>query len=232
MQVGQNNESNRVKWIEATLQKQPAGLKILDAGAGEKQFKRFCSHLDYYSQDFGKYDGKGDGTALQMGSWDQSDLDYVSDITDIPVENDSFDLVLCTEVFEHLPDPVKALNELARIVKPGGKIIITAPFNSLTHFSPYHFSSGFNRFFYEHHFARLGFQLLECTANGNYFEYLAQELRRIAFVAKNYSYPLNRHIIKPFIGVLLIFLSFLSKHDRGSESLLCFGYHVIAQKKN
>lgn len=230
MQVGQKNESNRVNWIETTLGNLPAGLKILDAGAGEKQFKKFCGHLNYFSQDFGKYDGQGDGSAFQTGAWDQTNLDYVCDITAIPVEENSFDAVMCTEVFEHLPDPVSALNELARITKPEGKIILTAPFNSLTHFSPYHFGSGFNRFFYQHHFKRLGFELIECTANGNYFEYLAQELRRIAYVASLYSVPINRHAIKPFIGILLIILSYLSKYDRGSDELLCFGFHVVAKK--
>ena len=45
LKVGTTNESSRVKWIEKTLKKIPAGLTILDAGAGESQFKKFCSHL-------------------------------------------------------------------------------------------------------------------------------------------------------------------------------------------
>ena len=80
VKIGTTNEDFRKNWIETTLKKIPAGFSILDAGAGEKQFRQFCQHLRYFSQDFGKYDGKGDGSALQMGSWDQSDLDYVCDI--------------------------------------------------------------------------------------------------------------------------------------------------------
>lgn len=52
---GLNNESNRVEWLENILKKIPAGLRILDAGAGEQQFKKFCSHLQYISQDFAQY---------------------------------------------------------------------------------------------------------------------------------------------------------------------------------
>jgi len=230
VKTGTNNEVFRKTWIETTLKKIPAGSSILDAGAGEKQFRSFCQHLRYFSQDFGQYDGKGDGSALQMGNWDQSDLDYLCDIVDIPVKDGQFDSVMCTEVLEHVPDPVRAIEELARIIKPNGYLLLTAPFNSLTHFSPYHFSSGFNRYFYEHHLKRLGFKIIDCTANGNFFEFIAQEIRRVQFIANNYSTPLSRWLIKPITGLMLILLSYLSNHDRGSNELLCFGYQVFAIK--
>jgi hypothetical protein len=39
---GRNNESTRSKWIERTLREIPKGSRILDAGCGEQQFRRFC----------------------------------------------------------------------------------------------------------------------------------------------------------------------------------------------
>ena len=54
--VGTNNETNRYKWTEETLKKIPTGYKILDAGAGECQFKKFCTHLNYTAQDFAALD--------------------------------------------------------------------------------------------------------------------------------------------------------------------------------
>jgi 2-polyprenyl-3-methyl-5-hydroxy-6-metoxy-1,4-benzoquinol methylase len=46
---------------------------------------------------------------------------------------------MCVEVFEHLPEPIKAVEEFARLFKPGGYLILTAPFCSLTHFAPLSF---------------------------------------------------------------------------------------------
>ena len=98
LNVGLQNEGTRILWIKKTLKKIPAGLKILDAGAGECPFKKFCSHLNYVSQDFGQYDGKGDKKGLQTKNWDNTKLDIVSDITKIPVSDNSFDAIMCTEV--------------------------------------------------------------------------------------------------------------------------------------
>ena len=92
----------------------------MDAGAGQMRWKEDCRHLRYTSQDFDQYDGKGDEKGLQNGSWNTGRVDIVSDIIDIPVENASYDAVLCTEVLEHLPSPELAIKEFGRIVREGG----------------------------------------------------------------------------------------------------------------
>src|SRR5688572_15168292 len=114
--VGTHNESTRIAWLEEALKQIPPGARILDAGAGERRFETFCAHLNYVAQDFGKYDGQGDRVGLQTGSWDQTNLDIVSDIVSIPETDESFDAIMCIEVFEHLPDPVSAIKEFSRLL--------------------------------------------------------------------------------------------------------------------
>jgi ubiquinone/menaquinone biosynthesis C-methylase UbiE len=227
--TGTTNESFRHAWIEAALKKIPAGLRLLDAGAGECPYKKHCTHLEYIAQDFAQYTGSG-STGLQTGSWDNSRIDIVSDITSIPVPDGSFDAVLCSEVLEHVPDPIAAIRELNRVLKPGGTLILTSPFASLTHFAPYHFCSGFNRFFYEHHLPLMGLEITELTMNGNYFEYIAQELWRIKHVANKYTDKKVNVFEKIIMHGVLYTLQRLSRADKGSSELLAYGFHVIARK--
>lgn len=49
------------------------------------------------------------------------------DITDITFDNDSFDLIMCTHVLEHIPDDKKAMRELYRVLKPGGMAFLNVP---------------------------------------------------------------------------------------------------------
>jgi ubiquinone/menaquinone biosynthesis C-methylase UbiE len=228
--VGKNNESSRIIWLQKTLANISPGSRILDAGAGERKFSRFCDHLQYVAQDFAKYDGKGDARGLQTGAWDQSQLDIVSDIIAIPEPDSSFDAIMCIEVFEHLPNPLAAILEFSRLLRPGGVIILTAPFCSLTHFAPYHFYTGFNRYFYETHLSANGFHIEELVENGNYFEYLAQEIRRIPTIAERYAnYRTN---LFELLGIRLVLniLDRLSARDTGSSELLNFGCFVRARK--
>jgi SAM-dependent methyltransferase len=228
--VGTTNEAVRQEWLRKTLNNIPSGLRLLDAGAGELANKKYCTHLNYISQDFCQYEGVGDSKGLQTGSWETKHIDIVSDITKIPEPNSSFDIILCSEVLEHLPNPLKALEELHRLLKTGGTLILSAPFCSLTHFAPFHYSTGFNRYFYEYHLDNLGFELDNISTNGNYFEYLGQELHRVRAVSKQYTGKNITQFQRLAITVVLNMLEQLSKRDKGSDELLCFGYHVIAKK--
>lgn len=229
------NQAAREAWIGKTLEALPESSSLLDVGAGECAYKKHCAHLDYLAQDIAEYDGSGDGSGLHTKVWDTQELDFVCDLYDIP-EDRQFDSVFCSEVLEHVVDPVRAVEKMARLTKPGGRMILTAPFNSLTHFSPYHYCTGFSRYFYELHLDRLGFEIEELTPNGGYFDFLDQEIGRMARTRKTYK--------AGFRGPLTVILSQLlrlnarllaaqdgPRMDRGSSELQCFGWFVIARKK-
>jgi ubiquinone/menaquinone biosynthesis C-methylase UbiE len=229
--VGTGNEANRQAWLKRVLAEMPAGARILDAGAGEQKFKALCAHLDYVAQDFGEYDGRGDSTGLQTGSWDQTKLDIVSDITAIPRPDASFDAVMCIEVLEHLPEPLAALREFSRLLQAGGQLLVTAPFCSLTHFAPYHFYTGFSRYFYATHLPALGFEIVEMQENGNFFEYLAQELRRLPEIVGRYANDVPSLVDDAALRQVLEMLERVSAKDTRSAELLHFGYHVRAIRR-
>ena len=87
--VGTTNEAARVAWLEKTLAALPAGLRILDAGAGEQPFRRCCNHLEYVSQDFAQYHPEKDAVGLHP-AWDynkERKLDIVCDIINIRRES-------------------------------------------------------------------------------------------------------------------------------------------------
>lgn len=66
---------------------------------------------------------------------DSSKPDFVADITmhNHAIENDYFDVLMCTEVLEHVVDPFSAVQEMERIIKQGGYILVTTPLNARIH---------------------------------------------------------------------------------------------------
>ena len=71
--------------------------------------------------------------------WELDNLDYTTtdllspiadvkaDICDLPFEDNSYDIILCNHVLEHIPDDTKAMKELYRVLKPGGYGIFQIP---------------------------------------------------------------------------------------------------------
>ncbi len=229
MLISNINERNRQAWLKKTLRSLPAGYRILDAGAGELQNRKHCMHLEYVSQDFCEYKGQRGAPAegLHSKSWDTSRIDLVSDITDIPAPDGSFDAILCSEVLEHVPEPTCVLDEFARLLKPGGTLILTAPFASLVQMAPYHYCTGFSRYWYECHLPPRGFKILELSPNGDWFSYCKQELMRLGSMARRYRdnlWPLG-YILGAFAA-----LYFALRGGKPADDVACFGYHVMAVK--
>lgn len=86
--------------------------KVLHFAPEQAFYKRFrnMSNLDYVTTDL------------------ESPLaDVKADICDLPFKDDEFDIILCNHVLEHIPDDTKAMQELYRILKPGGFGIFQIP---------------------------------------------------------------------------------------------------------
>lgn len=226
------NEKVRRQWIINKLLELPAGSTLLDAGAGEMQYAKYCKKLKYIAQDFGEYNPEEISKGLKgKDTWDTSRVNIKCDIIDMPLEDNSIDTILCSEVFEHLKNPFLALKEFSRVIKQGGKLLLTAPFCSLVHMAPYYFSSGFSEFWYYENLKDYGFTIKEIKPYGDYFKWMSQELFRMNEMAKNFC---NRQLSKSELVTITDCIKIMSKlalEDKNSDNTLCFGYLVEAIKE-
>jgi SAM-dependent methyltransferase len=96
----------------------PNGLR-LNVGSGNRRFKWKVLNLDLF---LGK------------------NVDIQGDLIDLPLKDESADTIICTGVLEHVSDPHKAVDEIYRALKFGGKVFLETPFMQTLHAAPNDFS--------------------------------------------------------------------------------------------
>lgn len=81
-----------------------------------------------FSEQFAKIDNPNyyPSDKMEKGYTNQKGVNYL-DLTDNTLSDNLFDFIICNHVLEHIPDDRKAMSEMYRILKPGGKAIITVP---------------------------------------------------------------------------------------------------------
>jgi SAM-dependent methyltransferase len=89
------------------LRSYPKSSLLLNIGAGVHRYRDDLINLDIFP-----YAG----------------VDIVADATALPIPDDTFDAVLCEFLLEHVPDPTKVVEEILRVLKPGGRAYIAIPF--------------------------------------------------------------------------------------------------------
>lgn len=224
-----DNQHERDDWVIAKLKALPAGSALLDAGAGSQKYRTNCAHLEYKAQDFGGVTQDAqEGFAGLKQTYKYGKVDYEGNIWSIPVEDASFDAILCTEVFEHIPYPNETLKEFSRLLKPGGQLILTAPFASLRHMDPYFFYTGFSDRWYEHFLAESNFQLQEIVPQGDYNRCIAVELFRTMRTGRGLLALLR---IPALLPALIYYYLASRKPTSQSIATLVAGYFVVAEKR-
>lgn len=111
------------------------GFRILDVGCGSGRHTCAASRLDRVvaigadisykdvaaaREKLAFQEGLGENRA---GAWGT----LVADIAHLPFRDRAFDLVICSEVLEHIPDEKGAVRELARVLKPGKDLVVSVP---------------------------------------------------------------------------------------------------------
>ncbi|WP_166442794.1 class I SAM-dependent methyltransferase [Phragmitibacter flavus] len=102
-------------------------MEVLDVGCGEQPLRATIESLG----------GRYQSTDIEQNH--AGTVDHLCPIISLPLPTDSVDLILCSEVMEHVPETEEAIAEMTRVLKPGGLLILTTPFNYLLHEQPYDF---------------------------------------------------------------------------------------------
>ena len=213
----------------------PNGSKVLDVGAGGCPHRKLFNHCEYFTQDFVQLSDVQIQNQAGYGK-----IDFVSDILNIPVPDKSYDVILCTEVIEHIPDPISAIKEISRILKTDGTLLITAPLQSGLHQEPYHFYGGYTKYWYQKFLTENNFSDINIEPNGSlYTTYFSLGLTtfksflEIMVEDKNLIRKLiaifSLIIFSPILLILNPIFSFLWEsifHRQGFTA----GYHVSAKK--
>ncbi len=143
------------------------GPRLLDVGCGIKPYEtlfapKIAEHvgIDYQPTTAGSY-----GTSTRADVW--------GDSLDLPFPEASFDTVLSTQVIEHVTDPIRALAEIHRVLKPGGVLILSAPMTWPIHEPPHDYFR-YTEFGLRSLLTRQGFEIVEVWKRGRSVTTLVQ----------------------------------------------------------
>ncbi len=176
---------------------------VLDVGCGRRPYEKtfFAGSSKYIGTDYLS---------------DRSRPDVISSALEIPFLDDSFDSVISTEVLEHVPDPLRAMREMSRVLKPGGHLILSTPMYWPRHEVPYDFF----RYPYDgilHLVKESGLKLERIFNRGRSYVFLGQVLQQVQ--------PIRARPVNWLINRFFLWCDLHLKHDTHT-----LGWTVVAQK--
>lgn len=144
--------------------------RLLDFGCGSKPYRSLFTHVsEYIGLD---YEGGAHSHANE-------NVDVFYDGKKIPFANESFDSVFSSEVFEHIFNLEEIIPEINRVMKKGGKILITCPFVWNEHEVPADYAR-YTQFALKHMMGKNGFTVLVQDKSGDFMMALHQ-MRMVYF---------------------------------------------------
>lgn len=198
----------------------PSGSHILDAGAGDAPYRELFHHCTYVTCDY---------LGTMYHDKDRYKPDIECDLRHIPTLAKTFDAILCTQVLEHIDDPLAVLREFHRILKPGGHLFLTVPFMWPVHMQPYDFYR-YTPFSLRNLFSRSDFLVQSIHPHCGYFTTIAQLIHGHRQWLLPFKQGPLRHITGLGFGWLLTrvcapLLVSLDKYDRARTFTLGYACH-------
>lgn len=214
-------------WRDLEPELAQASGVVLDVGCGAQVYRELLGSSAVY-QGIDTQDAKAHfGYAVPDTEYFEGDR--------WPVEDESVDCVLCTEVLEHIPDSVPFLSQAHRCLRPGGRLLITVPFAARWHFIPHDYwrftPSGLGRLL-----KLAGFTDVRVSARGNPLTVACYKVMALPLMLLFSEHPARvGRLMRQLTGVLLSPILVLSACV-GNGSLIadwgedCLGYTVTARR--
>jgi len=195
---------------------------VLDIGAGELKYKKYFNHCKYVSNDL----------CVGDNQWFYDEIDIKSSVYDIPVEDESFDFILCIQVLEHLEFPDLAFKKFNKILKKNGKLLLTAPLGFGEHQIPHDYFR-YTKYGLKSLGERNNFKLTYIELHGGIFvnlEYMLWQSigKLIPFRKYLVVRYLSYFLLLPFKFISGIIFNFLDLFDKKKEYTL--NYNCIYEK--
>lgn len=137
------------------------GRRVLDAGAGHRNMADAFAHCDYHACDL--------ATVSPSYQTHANARYFASNLTAIPRPTASFDAIACVQVLEHVDNPQRVIDELTRVLKPGGTMLLTTNGVHGVHQPPLHFYN-MTPFSLLKLMTRAGLEVSHLAPRGGYFQ--------------------------------------------------------------
>jgi SAM-dependent methyltransferase len=157
------------------------------------------------------------------------DVDFVADVRDMdPVASATCDVVLCSEVLEHVSEPDKAITEMMRVLKPGGHLVLTVPFLSRLHEEPSDFFR-FTEYGLRSLLERAGFEIAEIVPTGSLFSFVGHQVSTVV-VCGSWGVPVVRDLSFWLNLVLVVLPCYWIDRLAGIRRKMPLNYVAVAVK--
>ena len=197
----------------------PAGAVVLDAGSGEGRHRAAFPRQRYTGVDL----------AIGDSQWNYRALDALADLNALPFRVATFDAALNIVTLEHLRHPGAALAEIGRVLHPGGRLLLVAPFEWEEHQRPHDFFR-YTQFGLRALLESAGFTDIELTPVGGFFRLLSRRLLNgLQFFMRGAGWFLFLPAALIFVPLSLV-LPLFEPLDR--ERTFTLGYICTARKSS
>lgn len=203
--------------LDKFLSEHASEKKTLDIGRGNSPYARYFPN------------------SIGMDVVRCKDIEVMADAHVLPFKDESFEVILATEVLEHLKEPQKAIDEMRRVLKPGGKSVLSTRFIFPLHETPHDYYR-FTKYGLEYLFK--DWDIIEIQEETDTMGSLAVLIQRIAFQCD----ILNFRPFKAFFHIgahIMKHLGFIITKEYGvfyrnipEKTILTSGYYVVAVKPN